>query len=356
MKWLLTAVLLTSMAAFAGDKGNGGDGIEIDGKLYVLDLVEAGIENDVKIDLSLHVGGTTQSRIEETFHSAFPRKMIGAKIAEIQFYAPLFADALLRAMESYQWRLVNGALVNIKDENTVLQYENLKQLAVRKNTSIFINKSLWEQLDEGNKTALIFHEILYALIKPKMIAGEMQQVSDRAREVVGYLFESSSTDIGRLYGLKKVLRSDYFDKAASEMANSIRVRGAGGDTMFEPKVIAEVNGKKFSFGVSEYIPKPSDFQVEEICQAAKGSQIRIVDAASEMIVELKEFSTEDGTRNYVEVRTKDLDLGSSTTISVTMSTTVEPKKDVWECIHQVSPILNAKIDEVSAAYLNWEEN
>lgn len=359
MKWLLTALLLTNMTAFAGDKGNGGDGIEIDGKLYVLDLVEAGVETKPYFN-ALISGPLTEYRLKELFSDeSYPRTLISHKLAEIREIAPVFADMILQTMEAYQWKLVNGALVNIKDEDTVLQYENLKQLAVRKNGSIFINKSLWAQLDPENKTALIFHEVLYALIKPKMVGGKLQQVSDRAREVTGYLFTDRLSK-GWKEGLKKFLRSDYFDLATDYMANSSPVMGAGGSySAFQPKIRVRVGNKYFAFGVSQYIPKPEDFQIEEICKIANtsvyGRTVQIMDAYSKLFVELKEFSTEDGTRNYVEVRAEMLDEQSSSNESVTDLVFLEAETDPKACVAQVKKAVHDKIDIVKAKYDSFED-
>lgn len=187
---LMAIILCTSALAFAGDRGgNGGDGITIDGKLYVLDLVEAGLEQNPVIDHSVEVPADISNTLSTIFKdSSYPVSIIGKKLAEINRIDPVSAKVILKAMDLYTWRLVNSGLVNIQDENSLLDYEGLSQLAIRRNNIILISKTLWLQLDEANKAALVFHEIMYAMNIPVMKNDKLEQDSVKTRELIGYLF------------------------------------------------------------------------------------------------------------------------------------------------------------------------
>jgi hypothetical protein len=183
----LTLAALITAPSFAGERGgNGGDGIEIDGKLYVLDLVEAGVEiGNLNPHHSDDLEGLEKLRVR--LANRIPRsasEALALKLQRLQSASPVFAEVLLQAIELYNWRLVNSALVNIKDENTLLDYENLVQLAIRRNANILIDRTQWERLDAYNQSALILHEVIYALVKP--IEGKQDSVA--AREIVGHLY------------------------------------------------------------------------------------------------------------------------------------------------------------------------
>lgn len=191
----LALVLLTTSPIFASDKGNGGDGIIIRGKIYVLDLVESGVEEDPYFDSSIKTDPKIKARIEKILPAKdYPTELLANKIQEIAKLDPIYAQILLRTMELYNWRQVNSALLDIKDETSILAYKNLVQLAVRKNTFILIDKGLWAKLDAKNQAALIFHEVLYAYMKGNN--------SDHVRELNGYIF----SEFFHLQGLEGFIR------------------------------------------------------------------------------------------------------------------------------------------------------
>jgi hypothetical protein len=211
---LACAMICGGHKAFAGERGgNGGDGIEIDGKLYVLDLVEAGVEDAPYVGPVDRIAPMIRRRIEAHFSQThFPVELIATKLADIEAVDPVMAHILLRGMELYNWRLVNGGLVDIQDENSLLDYANLSQLAIRRNSTIMINRVLWERLDAANRAALVFHEIVYALVKPVTAGERLTQDSVVARELTGYLF---SQDLPRqgIVGLSRIVGEGFTFRA-----------------------------------------------------------------------------------------------------------------------------------------------
>jgi hypothetical protein len=189
------------------DQGNGGDGLRRNGKLYVLDLVEAGAELKPFFSKTVVTNPKISCRLETVFSSqSVPTKLLSLKLSEIEKVDKAFAEALLQTIELYSWRWVNAALVDIKDEDSSLDYpqKNLVQVAIRRGQNIKVNREAWKLLDDGNRAALIFHEAVYALIKP---ASSGIQSSPRAREVAGYLFTEELAKMAAK-GLHRVLRDD----------------------------------------------------------------------------------------------------------------------------------------------------
>jgi hypothetical protein len=198
---LVFSTLLLGTSAFAGnEKGNGGDGLWLDGKLYSLDLVEAGVEVNPYFDNTIPMNEVILDRLTKKLDSkVYPVKLLAAKLSEISSVHTKLAIIILKSIEMYQWRLVNSSLMDVQDENSILAYPSadLVQLATRKLTTISIDRSLWAKLDDANKVALVIHEMMYALDVPvhelnPYKTGEYlnywSQSSPSARQLTGYFF------------------------------------------------------------------------------------------------------------------------------------------------------------------------
>jgi hypothetical protein len=182
---LSIAIALTQAApAFAGHSvGSGGNGIEINGKLYLLDLVEAGKEEDVYFDSTVAIEASYASTAQLLF-SKFPkaRDLVARKLSEIARQDRWTATVLRKAFEMYAWRWVAMDLVTINDyDGSDLEFtsNNLYQLAVRDGQVIRIDQKLWVRLTPEHQAALLFHEVVYAFFAKE---------SRRARDAVGVLF------------------------------------------------------------------------------------------------------------------------------------------------------------------------
>ena len=203
---MVLALFLVTHEASAQKTGNGGDGLRLNGKLYLLDLVEAGVEKNPYFSNLATLNPETLKRLQV----ALPEKninlnLVALKLAEIANLDKVFAESILQTIEMYSWNWVNAALVDIKDEDSSLNYPeaDLVQIAIRRGQSIKISQDAWAILDEAQRVALIFHESIYALVEPK----NEKQSSPRAREVVGYLFMEELSK-RHVQGLHHILQED----------------------------------------------------------------------------------------------------------------------------------------------------
>jgi hypothetical protein len=206
LKTLFAVYCFTAACAFAGDKtGNGGNGIRINGKLYVLDLVEAGVETTPYFNSAVAPDPAIKERIEKAFvNFTAPSDLIAQKLTEIQAIEPQLALSFLKAIEAYSWRIVHKSLIEINDEDSDLDYSKAErvQLAVRSGRTIMLEQAAWKSLSEAHKAALITHEVAFALVSPDRIqaplssAGTnkdshveyMKQNSKKSRQLNGYLY------------------------------------------------------------------------------------------------------------------------------------------------------------------------
>lgn len=217
LKRLLAPILmtvLTNIAAAGPGVTGGGDAVKVGNKYFLLDLVEAGVEHNPQIERDIQVNQKHFERLKTALSDEFPHLMIAKKLAEVSRVNRILAITILKTIESYQWRLVNRSLIDIIDENTDLKIprKDLYQLAARKNVSILIDRNLWSQIDDAHRTALVFHEALYALNEPRNTGKSFApgfpiktQASEEAREINGFLFSELSRQ-GRV-GLERVSKN-----------------------------------------------------------------------------------------------------------------------------------------------------
>lgn len=204
---LQIAILLTNSltVAFAGQEGHGGDGLIINGKPYLLDLVEAGVEDKPLYNANIKINPLIMQSLTRSlpqFDSATNK--LAKKLSEIHAVSPRIAWALTYSFDFYDFRLVNPSLVNIPDEDSSIDYnpKDLVQLAIRKGPSILINRESWAKLDSHHQAALLLHEMVYALAnieqvdvfvgydsigKPIFVSGQ-GQLSAPARSLVGFFY------------------------------------------------------------------------------------------------------------------------------------------------------------------------
>ena len=203
---LLLAVLAFSPLAFAheGSVGNGGDGIVLNDKLYLLDFAEFLKDRRPYFHRETKVRPEIAARVEQIFGSSelgVDTNLLSHKLSEVADQSRVTALALLRTMELYRWAMVDYNLPNVPDENALIDGP-LRQLAIRLSSSIVINRANWLELDAENRVGLIFHEAVFALLRPVGANGLKVQRSIAAREIIGHLF-GPNLQLSGLKGLQK---------------------------------------------------------------------------------------------------------------------------------------------------------
>lgn len=268
MKWILILLVLLEALTVSAQKrkrgnegGGGGDLVYVNGKYYLLDLLEAGVEENPYIDHSITPNPDYVQRLNSVLPAGFPNELIAKKMTEIERLNKMTALVLIRTIEAYQWKLVNSALLDIQDEFTDLDIprQNLLQLAVRKSSTILVDRDLWKKIDVGNQVALVFHEVIYAL-HPPVNSGYMiwlgyhtgykpimYQMSEKAREVTGYLFSDMARQGFNGFGKFYSYRSLFFKSAvtAADGKQTDRVFEDGATLWSGPNLRLEVHSNKW---------------------------------------------------------------------------------------------------------------
>jgi hypothetical protein len=195
---LLVTLITTSFASWANHEvGNGGDAVKVGSSYYSLDLFESGVQEKPYFRPGVTVDPYVLSAINAALDpSLFPNVELSRKLSELHVDDPIFTDILIQAMKIYTWRIVNGPLkdVNDSDDMVVNPPSGLVQAAIRRFETITISGDIWYAMDNENRSALVLHEIFYALLKPQFKGldsngrEKFAQSSEVARRAVGFLF------------------------------------------------------------------------------------------------------------------------------------------------------------------------
>lgn len=229
MKKILIPILslLSSINCFAegGKVGNGGSTALIDGKYYLIDLIEAGIEKSASLPSKESVDRLNQicdsnssyreyntacqywdTRIPYYFEKYLSEDSWKKLLTLIDETDDLDALVLFKSIIYFDWRFVDKPLVSINDIESPIDLSKLDvyQTATRKDNTITINTRIWNNMTEENKVALILHELLYSLVRPVPTSDGkfMDQDSWKARKVTASYF-------GEVRRLREYLTDNY---------------------------------------------------------------------------------------------------------------------------------------------------
>ncbi|MES2769070.1 MAG: hypothetical protein V4596_07985 [Bdellovibrionota bacterium] len=206
---ILIALSILSLTSHAGQEGGGG-GIGIgmpNGSIYLYDFLEAGIEENSYVNISLSDQMNASEAVQNTMANPEVQKLIVNKLNEVYLIAPEAALKFLDVIKTYQWRYV---LPKVKETNdrgyTPVRIENQQlQIAFRDDDYkiVTIDREYLKKMPILHQVGLYFHEILYAMTYANCIENETyatlscefrpwssdeNKLSYRARMFTSYLF------------------------------------------------------------------------------------------------------------------------------------------------------------------------
>ncbi|MGE3760437.1 MAG: hypothetical protein AB7H97_21915, partial [Pseudobdellovibrionaceae bacterium] len=190
---VLILAVFASLQSFGGvTVGNGGVGLKVGNRLYLLDFVETGIEGQAVIRYDQPEMPKVRELVAKKLTPIpnVPINEITAKISEIFAVDKTLAMSLFKSIEAYDWRVVSVGLRDTDDTDSLLSYppENLVQIAVRSERVIRINRDKWNLLDVEDRAGLIIHEALYAINYTREVGKAWTQSAIQVRSLVGHLF------------------------------------------------------------------------------------------------------------------------------------------------------------------------
>lgn len=166
--FVFAVILLTCQAQAGTEVGNGADGVIQNGRVYLVDLYEAGIHKNPYIDSHATVDKYVENEINKLFtNNLVPKKIVIQKLSEIAKHLPMVAYSIVVAMRHYKWEFTTEALPEIHhDYKSDRLGKNVPtvQVAVRYDNVIKVSIEHFSKMNEANKAATILHEGIYMLV------------------------------------------------------------------------------------------------------------------------------------------------------------------------------------------------
>lgn len=184
MRVLVGIILcLFSLRALCGPghvTGNGGDGVVINGKVYLFDLYEYSIHDNPYFDDQVEPDPVIYDMLYNKFLNfkdtinnnkkiyiyADLIELIAKKLTSLQKLDPLFSTTVLTSIIHYNWVLSTQDVIDVKDDDgsDIIYDEELIAVAVRSYRTIKVSNYRVKQMDLKNFVATIFHEAIYGVI------------------------------------------------------------------------------------------------------------------------------------------------------------------------------------------------
>jgi len=282
--------------------GNGGDVVLKDGGIFMLDLVEAGIEKGealwnpskevvqaLKLDLKQHCFNpdlcfdlylhNNESRLATILARSAIFKQnpelavsLANLLNRIKAENPELESILFSEFSRSEWKKIDAPLTDIPDAITVIDKKLLRQGAINRNGVIFINSLVWDKtythenqsytpMDTHNQLGLVVHEIVYSYTFKN---GDSS--SERARKATALLIASkdAKTQLSQVIQLlREQRRTNLATNSKSDLAQRpengrSRGRGSKNPSPLTLRRLSSADQKKFIDHVqSKYTSSPS---------------------------------------------------------------------------------------------------
>ncbi len=238
IQWLILSLLLLAGCAASrapenptshAEIGNGGHGVVIAGRVYLLDLVEAGLEQtEIQRRSALTFfwdpsrAAIHQRLVRVLDPKVFPCRPIAAKLGALGDVDPLLAATLLQAIELHTWSPVNQIFKKLSVPGEILKVNESDVLLIanRRGRTIYLSLPVLALMNPTNVTALVFHEVIYSLLPPQrrlLPTGEwvIKQNGTRAREITAALFGAVPWPKLMAEGLTEIIEEHELPRLAS---------------------------------------------------------------------------------------------------------------------------------------------
>lgn len=376
-----------------GEVGNGGHGIMRQGAIYLVDLVEAGLEKHPYFHYKTPEAVDEErtrfffNAVKEAFPDGrFPTEKIALKLYDIHGLDPLLAYALCHVMQMYHWELTELPLRPLTLQGSVFDFPegSTRLVANRRGRSINIHQPFFRLMDAANQTALIFHEMIYALIRPLPMMAKSAEIFDqpaaRVREIIAYLF-SSKVFFDRLSqeGIQRMVSPEELpvlppksyllvtDADASPDAKGKSTHHLlAGPTYEIVLTVAKEEKKSFSFSGTTAMDLPKE--LEGICKTIVDNPLgtvkgRVGQKAGGLNVSLDfaGYRTADEQRTYIRFQEEKSFTPVSVNLYYRTSSIAECQADLhsemWRMILEYEPLnLSSKEERALEAFETGQQN
>lgn len=212
LKYLLYLFLLpTYSQASTLFIGNGGEVLKSQNGVFLRDLVES----NSHLEPYFHCTGASFTINTDTLaylqHLQIDLQLFYNKLCDLDHIVPQLSLIFSEAFQKYSWVFIKENLGLLPEDEQIIpltQFERI-QVANRTLNSIFIQEPTWQQLNPKNKIALVFHEVIFSLLRPECTnteCSQLKQSSRVTRQIIGQLFlKQNFSQPSSIANLKKLL-------------------------------------------------------------------------------------------------------------------------------------------------------
>lgn len=169
--------------------GNGGEGVVLEGQVYLRDLYDNHIHLDAKV--GPQINQEIQKRVKKSpvLKLGVSEDLLARKLTDLNYMSPRLGLYVLAAMDVYEWVFVDHQLAPIQGDGTPFSEIEYIPLANRYLNTIRLQRQSWEKVPPVHRVALVIHEVLYSLMEPICSAdGLCSQSAAYTRELVAWSF------------------------------------------------------------------------------------------------------------------------------------------------------------------------
>lgn len=225
IRFLIKFICVTCVPVFSIGStlfvGNSGEVFLINKQYFVRDLVEASVHTNPAFNCVISYPDL-KAPSPHLEHLDIDMRLFERKLCDVESVYPGIAKFFISAIQMHSWTLVNENLNLLPDDGPLLastEYERV-QAANRTLSNVRLQKQIWSQLDPENRIALIFHEVIFSLLKYDCVdnvCSIYQQSARVAREITGLLFSSNTYHSEYiLYRLSQLMR-EYLNPSKIEL-------------------------------------------------------------------------------------------------------------------------------------------
>lgn len=179
--------------------GNSGDGylLKKNNEVWLRDMLEFNINESDDIVPNLPAADLDEilEKLDETFLNklSINKLSLASRLKSLDLIHPILSTIFIDVILAYNWVVVDAELRPIFPVEDIFFISGVHvQIANRHGNTIRISKNVWDRMSDFNKNALVFHEVIYSLMKVRFnsLHDYHYQSSRSAREITGLLFSS----------------------------------------------------------------------------------------------------------------------------------------------------------------------
>lgn len=189
--------ILFSSPAFSSTLfiGNGGEVYKINNAYYLRDLVEADAHTQPYIHCA--EGIRKKPNLSKLSALGIDTNLLERKLCDLETVVPGMGDILAATINFHSWTLVNETLVLQADDAPLLKVAHAQRVQAANRTlfNIRLQAGVWKSLTSRHRIALVFHEVIFSLLKitcTNSSCTQFKQSSRLAREITGLLFSENT--------------------------------------------------------------------------------------------------------------------------------------------------------------------